>query len=85
MQLTQSARVQSGIEGICSTILMGLLSIVIDVQLGKNRSLAFWRQQRANSVNDLTIKPKRIGTTTLPIERVIQLSLPTEVMASAFL
>ena len=53
---------------------MGLLSIVIDVQLGKNRSLAFWRQQRANSVNDLTMKPKRIGTTTLPIERVIQLS-----------
>ena len=74
MQLTQSATNQSGVPGICCTKLMGLLSIVMDVQLSKYRSQALWRQQRPNSVNDLPMKPKRVRPSSLPVESVIQLS-----------
>ena len=66
--------VQSGVPGIYCTMLMGLQSIVMDVKLGKNRSMALWRQQRPSSVNELAMKPKRVGTSSLPVKSVIQLS-----------
>jgi hypothetical protein len=56
-----------------STAIMSLLSIVMDVELGKDSSLRVWWQQRTNSVDELSMEPERVRPST-SVERVIQLA-----------
>ena len=74
LQFTQSARVQSGVPDNSCMMFMGLLSTIIDVELRIDRGLDLWRHKRTNSVNELSMQPKRVRPSTLLVERVIQLS-----------
>jgi hypothetical protein len=58
---------------MCSTKIMSLLSIIMNVELGKDSSLRVWRQKGTNSVDELSMKPERIRSST-SVESVIQLA-----------
>jgi hypothetical protein len=58
---------------MCSAKIMSLLSIVMNVELGKDSSLRVWRQKGTNSVDELSMKPERIRSST-SVESVIQLA-----------